>query len=317
MTEHTGFAPSPVPAEPSAESARMVKRMSGNRTLSAKLKPRGFGLAVLRLSTNLFGRAWWSPKGSRPARYGGVPGRQMSTSDTTHGIVLWVHGGAFVSGTPRVDQWLAARYCAAAGLAAFVPRYRLAPKHPFPAAPDDVLAAYRGLLDAGYAARDVRVVGVSAGGALVAGLLGDLGREGLPMPGAVLLLSPLLDLTTATAHRTDTATRDPFVAPEAIERTNLAYADGTPFTHPRLDVLGADMRGWPPILVQTGALECVAGDAELLGARMRAAGAPCEVQLWPGQIHAFMAFPIPEGQSAFAHGARYLADPPVTRRGAA
>jgi epsilon-lactone hydrolase len=119
------------------------------------------------------------------------------------------------------------------------------------------------------------------------------------------------------AQRTDAVTPDPFVAPEAVERTNLAYADGVPFPHPTLDLLGADMRGRPPVLVQTGALECDSGDAELLGSRTRAGGAPCEVQLWPGQIHAFMAFRIPEGRAAFAYGARFLADPPGTRRGAA
>lgn len=317
MTEHAGFAPNPVPAEPSAESARLVSRMSRNRKLSARLRPRGSGLAMLRLSTNLFGRAWWSPGGTRTARYGGVRGRQVSTPDTSHGVLLWLHGGGFVSGTPRVDQWTAARYCAAAGLSAFVPRLRLAPEHPFPAAPDDVLAAYRGLLEAGFTAADIRLAGVSSGGALVTGLLGDIEREGLPMPGAALLLSPVLDLTTATAYRTDAAQADPFVAPVMIERANLAYADGTPFTHPRLDVLGADMRRWPPVLVQTGALECVSGDAELLRDEMHAAGAPCEVQLWPGQIHGFMFFKTPEGRSAFAYGARFLADPPVTRRDAA
>jgi acetyl esterase/lipase len=228
-------------------------------------------------------------------------------------VLLWIHGGGFVAGTPRMDQHAAAGYGAAAGIPAFVPRYRLAPEHRFPAAADDVLAAYRGLLDDGFAASSIRLVGVSAGGALAAGLLGDLVREGLPLPGAVLLCSPVLDLTTATIRRTDAVTRDPFISPGFVERTNLVYADGTPFTHPRLDILGADMRTWPPVLVQTGALECVSGDAELLGTRMRAAGAACEVQLWPGQIHGFQFFKTPEGKAATAYAKAFLAEPPVTR----
>src|SRR5262245_20183757 len=138
MTEHTGFAPSPVPTEPSAESVRLVKRMAGNRKVQDRMAPRGFGLRMLRLSIRVLGRAWWSPKGARTVRYGGVRGRMVSTSDTTHGVILWVHGGGFVSGTPRMDQWLAARYAAAAGLPAFVPWYPLAPEHPFPAAADEV-----------------------------------------------------------------------------------------------------------------------------------------------------------------------------------
>lgn len=304
MTEHTS------PATPSPESVRIVKRMSGNRKLQDRMRPHGLSLRLNRLAMQVFGHAWRSPKDAREASYGGVSGRFVSTSDTSDGLLLWVHGGAFVAGTPRMDQHMAAAY----GLPAFVPRYRLAPKHRFPAAADDVLAAYRGLLDAGLAASSIRLVGLSAGGALAAGLLGDLAREALPMPGAVLLLSPVLDLTTATVHRTDAVTRDPSISPDFVERTNLVYAGGTPLTHPRLDVLGADMSRWPPTLVQTGGLECVSGDAELLGTRMRAAGARCEVQLWPGQIHGFQFFKTPEGRAATAYATTFLANPPVTRR---
>ncbi|MGH3878739.1 MAG: alpha/beta hydrolase [Actinophytocola sp.] len=232
-------------------------------------------------------------------------------------MLLWVHGGGFVAGTPRMDQHGAAGYGKQIGIPAFVPRYRRAPEHTFPAASDDVLAAYKGLLSEGFAAPDIRMAGISAGGALVAGLLGDIDREGLPMPGAVLLLSPVLDLTAATIRRTDATTRDPMLSPDFIERTNLVYANGTPFTHPRLDILGADMSHWPPILVQTGGLECISGDAELLGSRMRAAGAPCEVQLWPGQIHGFQFFKTPEGRASIDYATRFLADRPVTRRGVA
>jgi len=318
MTEYTVFGSSPVPATPSPESARIVKRMSGNRKLQDRTRPQGLSLRLNRLAIQVFGNAWRSPKGAREARYGGVSGRYVSTSDSApgadaaRGVLLWLHGGAFVAGTPRMDQHLVAGFGAAAGIPAFVPRYRRAPEHPFPAAADDVLAAYRGLLAAGFAAPSIRLAGMSAGGALAAGLLGDLAREGLPMPGTVLLLSPVLDLTTATIRRTDAVTRDPFISPDFVERTNLVYAGGTPFTHPRLDVLGADMRSWPPTLVQTGGLECVSGDAELLGSRMRAAGAPCEVQLWPGQIHGFQFFKTPEGEAATAYATRFVAAPPVT-----
>jgi acetyl esterase/lipase len=200
MTEHTGFAPSPIPAEPSPESVRLAKRLSGGRKLQARIRPHGVSLRLLRLATALAGRAWWSPKGSRAARFGGVRGRQVSTSDTTHGILLWLHGGGFVSGTPRMDQWLAARYAAAARLPAFVPRYRLAPEHPFPAAADDVLAAYRGLLDEGFTAKDIRVAGVSSGGALAAGLLGDLGH-------AAVATDPRADRRPRVRHRRRGAAR--------------------------------------------------------------------------------------------------------------
>lgn len=319
MTEHIGFAPSPIPAEPSPESARVVKRLSGGRKMQERTKPHGLSLRLNRFAMQVVGQAWRSPKGARESRFGGVSGRFVSTSDTERerGVLLWVHGGGFVAGTPRMDQHMAAGFGGQLGIPAFVPRYRRAPEHPFPAAADDVLAAYQGLLAEGFTAPDIRVVAISAGGALVAGLLGDLDREGLPMPGAVLLFSPVLDLTVATIRRTDAATRDPVISPDFVERTNLVYANGTPFTHPRLDVLGADMRNWPPTLVQTGGLECLSGDAELLGSRMRAAGVRCEVQLWPGQVHGFQFFKTPEGRASIDYATRFLADPPVTRRGVA
>ncbi|MGH3762147.1 alpha/beta hydrolase [Actinophytocola sp.] len=132
-----------------------------------------------------------------------------------------------------------------------------------------------------------------------------------------MLISPVLDLTTATVRRTDAARPDPFLAPDFIERTNLTYAGDTPLIHPRLDLLGADPGRWPPVLVQTGGLECLTGDAELLRSAVSEAGGRCEVQIWPGRLHGFPAFDIPEGRAAREYGGRFLAAPPVTRPGAA
>lgn len=182
------------------------------------------------------------------------------------------------------------------------------PQHPFPAA-DDVLAAYRCLLRQGFPAERLRVAGMSSGGGLVAGLLGDLGREGLPMPAAVLLVSPVLQLSAESAQRRDAHSPDPATSPNFIERTNKTYAADTPLSHPRLDYLAADMRCWPPVLVQTGGTECIAAEAELLGAAMHAAGARCEVQIWPGQVHGFPgvgANSVPEAISAREYGSRFL-----------
>jgi acetyl esterase/lipase len=155
---------------------------------------------------------------------------------------------------------------------------------------------------------------MSAGGTLVLGLLGDLGREGLPMPAAVVLVSPMLQMSGEAATARDAERPDPTSDPAFIVRTNLAYAAGTPLTHPRLDHFAADMTDWPPILVQAGEPECIAADAELLGAAMRAAGRHCEVQLWPGQVHGFPGIgyrSVPEAKLAVEYGARFLAEIPV------
>lgn len=133
------------------------------------------------------------------------------------------------------------------------------------------------------------------------------------MPAAALLLSPVLDLSAESARQCDAVNPDPFCSPDFIDRTNKAYTGDTPLSDPRLDLLAADMRGWPPILVQTGGTECIVGDADLLGAAMRAAGSPCEVQIWPGQVHAFPglgAKKVPEAKAALEYGGHFLAAPP-------
>lgn len=244
MTEHPGSASNPVPARPSPESVELLRRTAGARRMQESARARGPRLHLFRLVFSVAGLFARLPKGvtARWARYG-VRGRLVTAdnADPGRGIVLWLHGGGFISGSPKVHQGLGAEYSRACGLPVFLPRYRLAPEHPFPAAADDVLAAYRALLDAGFAADTIRVGGDSSGGALAVGLLGDLGRAGLPLPAAVVLLSPVLDLTVAHARACDAAAPDPWSSPDFIERTVRAYAGQTPLSHPRLDLLAADL----------------------------------------------------------------------------
>jgi acetyl esterase/lipase len=314
MTEFTGFAASPIPAQPSQESVRLRKRMAPNRRMQERARPSGMSLRFNRLIFNTFGLFARPPKGAtaKAVRYdNGVRGRLVTgrDADPANGVLLWVHGGGFVSGTPRLEQAMAGAYAEAAKIPAFLPRYRFPPEHPFPAGADDLLEAYRCLLRQGFPADRIRVGGLSSGGALAAGLLGDIGREGLPMPAAALLVSPVLQLSAESAHQRDARSPDPTISPNFVERMSRAYAGDTPLSHPRLDYLAADLRDWPPVLVQVGGAECLAADAELLGAAMHAASGRCEVQVWPGQVHGFPAIgakKVPEAQAALAYGSRFL-----------
>lgn len=306
MTDFTALSPSP-------ESERLLRRMAGSRRMQAKIRPGRLSLRLYRLLINTIALAARSPRGGSAVRvrYGGVTGRLATAGDAdpARGILLWIHGGGFVSGTPKLEQELAVAYAAGARTPVFLPRYRLAPEHPFPAAADDILAAYKCLLHQGFPADRIRVAGMSAGCGLAVGLLGDIGRAGLPMPGALLLVSPVLQLSTESARRRDTEQPDPVSSPDFIERTNKAYAGTTPLSDPRLDYLGADMHGWPPAMVQVGGTECLVPEAELLGSAMRAAGARCEVQVWPGQIHGFPgigARSVPEAKAAVEYGSEFL-----------
>jgi epsilon-lactone hydrolase len=314
MSEITGFAASPIPAQPSQESERYRKRAASIRRMQERARPHGMSLRLNRLIMNTAGLFVGAPKGGTASwvRYDtGVRGRLVTGPDTdpANGVLLWVHGGGFVSGSPRLEQALAAGYAETARMPAFLPRYRFPPEHSFPAGADDLLEAYRSLLRQGFPADRIRVGGLSSGGTLAAGLVGDLRRQGLPMPAAVVLLSPALALSAEPARRRDAQSPDPLVSPNFIERMGGAYAGDTPLSHPRLDYLGADLRGWPPVLVQVGGTECLVADAELFGAAMRAAGARCEVQIWPGQVHGFQQIAVkkvPEAKAAIRYGSQFL-----------
>jgi acetyl esterase/lipase len=318
--EFTSFAADPMPAQPSPESLRILRRSPRLRRGQQQSQPHGLSLRLNRAIFAAFAAIVPAPKGGSATRvrYAGgdvrdVRGRLVTGpgADPANGILLWIHGGAFISGTPRLEQLMAAGYATAARTPAFLPRYRRPPEHPFPAAADDVLAAYRALLEQGHPADRIRIGGISAGGALTLGLLGDIGRAGLPMPASALLVSPVVQLSTELAHQRDARQPDPMCAPDYIERTNRVYAGEVPFADPRLDHLAADMRGWPPVLVQVGDTECLLDEAQALGTAIRAACGRCEVQVWPGQVHAFpmhgARLHLPEAAAAIDYGSRFLA----------
>ncbi len=242
--------------------------------------------------------------------FGDVTGLWICARDADEraGAILYLHGGGFVFGSLRTHRHLAAMLSLESGLPVLLLDYRRAPEHPFPAAADDALAGYRWLLDQGYPADTVVVAGDSAGGHLTAGLLAELTRQRTVMPGAAVLFSPFLDLTCAQLDERDAARRDPYIPPARAREVARTYAGDLGVTHPRLTVLKGSKRRWPPTLIQVGDTECLLGDSERLAAAMRMAGAHCELQVWPGQVHVFPAFyPIvPEGRLAIREAAGFI-----------
>ena len=234
-------------------------------------------------------------------------------ADRVNGVVLYLHGGGFVFGSRRTHRHLAAALSVTTRRPVLLVDYRRAPEHPFPAAADDALAAYRWLLRTGHAPESITVMGDSAGGHLAAGLLADLSRRRLPMPAAAVMFSPFLDLTCAEVAERDAVRRDPFVPPQRAIECGLSYAGTHAPTNRRLNVLGASKRRWPPVLIQVGDTECLLGDSERMAESIRSTGGHCELQVWPGQVHVFPAFYplIPEGRAALGHVGRFLHTPTV------
>jgi acetyl esterase/lipase len=253
-----------------------------------------------------------APAGTRvrPVTAGGVPSLIASGADQPPATVLYLHGGAYVVGSAFGYQPHAGALAAAARAGVLVPDYRLAPEHPFPAAVDDALSAYRWLLDQGVPAEDVTVVGDSAGGGLAMSLLLTLRRDGEPLPGGAVLFCPWLDL--GLRHTSLPAEVEPAIAPMATDdeasRCVDAYLNGHPVDDPILDPLAADLAGLPPMLIQAATGDLRLADAETLADRAQAQGVDARLELYPVQAHAFQLFWsfLPEAADAFEAAGKFI-----------
>lgn len=281
------------------------------RPYSDRSQARGHDLRVLRTIVDAHGLLSL-PFGARTrlVRRGAARGHWLYAkgADRGNGVLLYVHGGGYVFGSLRSHRDLVRRLSAASGLATFFVDYRLAPEDPFPAAPDDVLAAYRLLLHEGAEADRIVVAGDSVGCALLGTLFYDIRRLGLPMPAAALMMSPALDVTASRALPLDAARRDPMLSPTYGLRCADSYLRGESPDHPRIAVLDQDVRSWPPVLIQVGDTECMLGDALRLSDELAGAGVEHELEVWPGQVHVFQAFArlLPESRHAIDRAGRFL-----------
>ncbi|HEX4791863.1 MAG TPA: alpha/beta hydrolase [Actinospica sp.] len=231
---------------------------------------------------------------AEPGELGGVPVVTVRTTsfdlDPTT-AVLYFHGGAYALGSAPDSVGLAADVSRRAGAKVISVDYRLAPEHPFPAAVDDAVAAYRALLESGVPGSSVAFVGESAGGGLVACTLVALKEAGLPQPASAAVFSPWVDLSVSGASATDKAALDPALTPEALRiRARDYLGDRDPATTPLASPIFADLSGLPPLLIQVGSHEILLDDAVRLAARAGHHDVPVELQIWPAVPHVFQGF---------------------------
>ena len=221
---------------------------------------------------------------------GGVPAEIVTPADHDAGTLLYLHGGGYAIGSPVSHRHLVAALAAASRTRAYALDYRRAPEHPFPAAVDDALAAYRGLLGAGVAPGSIVVGGDSAGGGLTAAALLAIRDAGLDLPAAGVLISPWADLTNGSESYRTHADRDPLVFQEDIDRWRDAYLAGADPRAPLASPLHADLAGLPPLLIHVGSEEVLLDDSRKLAERCEAAGVEAELEVWPDMIHVWHWF---------------------------
>lgn len=226
--------------------------------------------------------------------------------------VLYLHGGAFCSGSPVTHRHLVGRISHLTGASVLVPDYRLAPEHPFPAALDDAVACYLHLLSRGYSPRRIVIAGDSAGGNLTLSLLVRLRDSGVELPAAAVCLSPVVDLarTDEETRRADAerAPNDPMIRMSFVTPMVEEYVRGHDPTDPLISPLFAELGGLPPILVQAGGSELLLTDARSFTERARAAGSDITLEVYPGMWHVWQIFVpyLPEARKAVASIARFV-----------
>ncbi|HEX8812659.1 MAG TPA: alpha/beta hydrolase [Terracidiphilus sp.] len=221
---------------------------------------------------------------------GGVSGWWSRPESPQPGeAILFIHGGWFNWGSAQAFRHLVGHIAARVGVEAFVPDYRLAPEHPFPAAVEDVRASYFGLVERGYS--KIAVIGDSAGGNLAVGLLVFLAANrpaNAAAPIGAVALSPVTDLLLSGASWETRAQADPyFIRPQAVELVR-SYLNGHDAGDTFASPLYADLSGLPPIRVIAGEDEVLLDDSVRLVERAAATGVDARLDIWEGMAHGFL-----------------------------
>lgn len=255
-----------------------------------------------RLVAPMLGMSW------EPFDLRGMPAawvRPERGHDKRH-VILYCHGGGYTSGNLGYARILAAKLAAVTGYEVLAFEYRLAPEHTYPAPLEDAMKAWDYLMHLGYGARDVVVVGDSAGGNLalvLAMLLRDAGRL---LPRRLVLLSPWTDMTASGKSYQEHRDDDPMLTMDYIRAVRGVYAPGQDLSAPLLSPLFGDLRRLPPVLIQAGTNEILLSDSVRLRDRLVQVGTPCRLEVWPDMWHVFQMFPMKKAAQAMNHIGQFL-----------
>jgi acetyl esterase/lipase len=245
--------------------------------------------------------------GWREVDAAGVRGEWLVPPKSAAGVVLYIHGGGFVSCSAATHRPITASLARRASAALFSANYRLAPENPFPAALDDVVATYEWLTRS-QPGVPVAVAGESAGGGLLLSLAVHARDAGLPPPACLVAFSPWADLAGTGASLRGNDGRDAMFRPENIPAFAAAYLGTASSRDPRASPVYADLHGLPPLLLQVGSTELLLDDARRVHERVLAAGGSSRLTVYDDVHHGWqMLTPfVPEARASLGEAATFI-----------
>ncbi len=236
-----------------------------------------------------------------PVNAGGVSSLALGAADELETPILYLHGGGYAVGSAYGYRPLVGALATAAGAGALVPDYRLAPEHPFPAALEDAMTAYRWLAEQ---CPDIVLAADSAGAGLACSLMVTLRAQGLPLPAGAVFLCPGVDPTGQSILSALPDSEDG----EKVKRFAEAYLAGHPADDPVVNPLVADLTGLPPMLIQTATGDIVLAESRLLAERALAHGVDASIEVYAADTHVFHVFwPfLPEAGDALQQAGAFI-----------
>lgn len=267
------------------------------------------GVSVLKVQDADARGEWITPTRTADERGAAADGHDA-------GVILYLHGGGYVSCSPKTHRPITAALARLTGSRVFAPDYRLAPEHRYPAALDDCVAAYRRLLDAGTPPSSVAVAGDSAGGGLTLALLLRARDEGLPPPACAVAFSPWTDLAgTTESARSNDGRCAMFRTPNFKEFAPIYLGAASPFDPYASPAHAADFHDLPPVLLQVGSTELLLDDARAVHEKIKAAGGASRLEVYEDVMHCWQMLDgiVPEARAALLSAADFIDEHLATR----
>ncbi|CAN5545218.1 alpha/beta hydrolase [soil metagenome] len=270
----------------------MVRKVAGS-VVGVSLKP-NVPLKVSRTWMDAVGRMMIAPIGvsSRWVEMDGIKTMIVEHTDSDPSCaMLYLHGGGYKVNSPLVYRALAGHIAKQAKARVFIPKYRLAPEHPCPAAIDDAVNVYRGLVtEQKIDPSRIAIGGDSAGGGLTLSATIALRDAGEELPAVLALISPWVDLTVSGKTIKTNAEAEPVLTEEGLRRAANEYRGSLATDDPRVSPLFADLKGLPPTIIQAGADDILLSENEQLAENLKAAGVEVDYRCFPNVWHVFQGF---------------------------